>query len=385
MGDAGSPSPSSLLNEDLIQTNNINIILKQCNNTPTLSNTLPESPSLTSTSNNSFFTNTATFATLLGNDPILPLADDNKPLNSSNSKRGPGRPRKENPLLSFRAPTKHQLHQQTKKKFTKDPLGQSTFLNSLLIESSSNMGFAEESSTSTTTTNNKPSTISSVHNEELPYFAEKYPGKVCCLCNLCERSSLGQGDMLKITVNGETLKSAFASTNEVLKISTDENNSNENSLRKKTLPPTRTKVTVNNECVNELDNVGHDDVPSMDSIFYEGCFVYIHSMCAMWALQMKRIEEDYVPNFEEMVAKSVDRKCSYCLRYGASVNCRMSCQKNYHLPCAAAAGCFMIIETFQAFCVEHISQVPNIGGFKHIYVHINTMSLICLYFLCSRY
>ncbi|KAM7346227.1 lost PHDs of trr isoform 2-T2 [Cochliomyia hominivorax] len=351
LGDAGSPS-SSLLNEDLLQTNNINIILKQCNTSSSC--TIPQSPQ--SSINNSFFTNNSTFATILGNDPILPIADD-KPLNNSYSKRGPGRPRKENPLLSFRAPTKQQ-QLQIKKKVNKDPLGHSTNLNSLLVESS-NMGFAEEPSTSTNSTSNKSSTLSLVHNEELPYFTEKYPGKVCCLCNLCERSSLGQGDMLKITVNGESLKTAFSTTTENQIANTDDNleNNGENSTRKKC----RTKITVNNECVNELDNVGHDDVPSMESIIYEGCFVYIHSMCARWALQMKRIEEDFVRNFEEMVAKNVNRKCSFCLRFGASINCRMSCQKNYHLPCAAAAGCFLIIESFEAFCVEHLNQVRNMN------------------------
>lgn len=240
-----------------------------------------------------------------------------------------------------------------------DPFNQASYLNSFVIESP-NMGFAEESTTST----NKISSVSTVHNDELPYFAEKYPGKLCCLCNLCERSSLGQGDMLKITVNGETLKNAFAATSEVLKVSQDENLEScaDNSGRKKALVAIKAKVTVNNECVNELDNVGQDEVHSLDNIIFEGCFVYIHSMCAMWSLQMKRIEEDFVPNFEEMVAKSITLKCSFCCRYGASVNCRMSCQNNYHLPCAAAAGCFLIIESFQAFCVEHISQVPYIGN-----------------------
>ncbi|XP_038120592.1 uncharacterized protein LOC119770220 isoform X1 [Culex quinquefasciatus] len=31
--------------------------------------------------------------------------------------------------------------------------------------------------------------------EESPYFPEKYPGKVCALCALGERSQLGQGEM----------------------------------------------------------------------------------------------------------------------------------------------------------------------------------------------
>ena len=353
LGDAGSPS-SSLLNEDLTQTNNINIILKQCNTNNTNSNS--DSSTNIQTSNN--FLENNSFTSLLENDSVLAIADG-KP--SVNSKRGPGRPRKENPLLSFRAPSKQQLSQ-TKKKFVKDPLAQSSYSNSVLFEGST-MGSAEETSTS----NSKTSSASTVHNEELPYFTEKYPGKTCCLCNLCERSSLGQGDMLKITVNNESVKAAFAVTADALKGSAEDNSDTgvENSSRKKNLT-SRSKVIVNTECVNELEYVGHDEVPSLDSLVFEGCFVYIHSMCAMWSLQMKRIEEDFVPNFEEMVAKSVTRKCSSCQRYGASINCRMSCQKNYHLPCAAADGCFLIIESFQAFCVEHVSQVPYIGNSMYI-------------------
>lgn len=34
--------------------------------------------------------------------------------------------------------------------------------------------------------------------EELPYFPETYPGKLCCLCNLGERSQLGQGEMIRV-------------------------------------------------------------------------------------------------------------------------------------------------------------------------------------------
>lgn len=37
--------------------------------------------------------------------------------------------------------------------------------------------------------------------DEPPYFPEKYPGKLCVLCCLGERSQLGQGEMLRIEVS----------------------------------------------------------------------------------------------------------------------------------------------------------------------------------------
>lgn len=47
--------------------------------------------------------------------------------------------------------------------------------------------------------------------EELPYFPEKWPGKVCALCCLGERSQLGQGEMLRIEFKNGDPKSIAAS------------------------------------------------------------------------------------------------------------------------------------------------------------------------------
>lgn len=44
--------------------------------------------------------------------------------------------------------------------------------------------------------------------DEQPYFPEKWPGKVCALCCLSERSQLGQGEMLRIESKDEEAKSA---------------------------------------------------------------------------------------------------------------------------------------------------------------------------------
>lgn len=42
--------------------------------------------------------------------------------------------------------------------------------------------------------------------EEPPYFPEKWPGKVCALCCLGERSQLGQGEMLRIEAKDSEAK-----------------------------------------------------------------------------------------------------------------------------------------------------------------------------------
>lgn len=46
--------------------------------------------------------------------------------------------------------------------------------------------------------------------EEPPYFPEKWPGKLCALCCLGERSQLGQGEMLRIEIAEE--ESSFNTT-----------------------------------------------------------------------------------------------------------------------------------------------------------------------------
>ena len=39
-----------------------------------------------------------------------------------------------------------------------------------------------------------------LEQEELLY-TENYPGKLCALCNLSERSTLGQGDIIKLKIS----------------------------------------------------------------------------------------------------------------------------------------------------------------------------------------
>lgn len=48
--------------------------------------------------------------------------------------------------------------------------------------------------------------------EELPYFPEKWPGKVCAMCCLGERSQLGQGEMLRIEFKNSDHKAMAASS-----------------------------------------------------------------------------------------------------------------------------------------------------------------------------
>lgn len=56
--------------------------------------------------------------------------------------------------------------------------------------------------------------------EEPPYFPEKWPGKLCALCCLGERSQLGQGEMLRMEAkNGEPKLTSQNSSQELSQLS----------------------------------------------------------------------------------------------------------------------------------------------------------------------
>lgn len=433
---------------------------------------------------------------------------------------------------------------------------------------------ASNSSNSTTpTSTSTPPHHTFNQSEDPPYFIERYPGSVCCLCNLCERTSMGQGKMLRLTVkmteyrvafkncleenisnntanntgnktinleNSENQKSQRGSNNEGLYNSSSSNNGLNTIERKRNYGNSpRQKTIINNELINELDFIGYEEKPTCmdimplmitkivttssisslkttpttptssamkregkesyseiiispsqcnkeisdsgkdktttdqrisldnqsvkseseiskatktcnqektneniaeennllskkydeivtelvysdtnnikdqnkslgessndvmeremidqkrvdvhddlkdndnmnslefsnsnndDDIDNENGYIFIHTMCAMWTLQLKRIDEEQIvqqPNsyikIETTLAQCLFRKCSFCQRYGASINCCMNCTKSYHLPCATAASCFQIFESFTTFCLEHLHQVPYIG------------------------
>lgn len=71
--------------------------------------------------------------------------------------------------------------------------------------SNSNGGSGGGGGSSSSITNNANDKIMQPP-EEPPYFPEKWPGKVCALCCLGERSQLGQGEMLRIEAKDSEAK-----------------------------------------------------------------------------------------------------------------------------------------------------------------------------------
>ncbi len=67
---------------------------------------------------------------------------------------------------------------------------------------------------------------------------------------------------------------------------------------------------------------------------------------------------------EEAAVKAVQTECALCRRIGASVSCHAKgCQRSFHFPCAAGAGCYQEIKTLTIYCPSHLDQViPSLGN-----------------------
>ena len=96
--------------------------------------------------------------------------------------------------------------------------------------------------------------------------------------------------------------------------------------------------------------------------------VVAHHCCAAWSDIVIQTDDYKLKFVDKAVMQALLEKCSYCHRYGASVQCviegpmddvtaadadsdaaspsnlNQRCAKIYHYPCAAAAGCFQAIK-----------------------------------------
>ncbi|CAH8466976.1 unnamed protein product [Schistosoma bovis] len=89
----------------------------------------------------------------------------------------------------------------------------------------------------------------------------------------------------------------------------------------------------------------------------EGGWIYAHHCCASWSNGVHFNDQMVLEGVEDAAVIAVTRKCSLCLRYGASIPCRVSdCNSCFHFLCAAGAGCLQDIESLELLCPVHISE-----------------------------
>ncbi|XP_022825140.1 histone-lysine N-methyltransferase 2C isoform X2 [Spodoptera litura] len=235
--------------------------------------------------------------------------------------------------------------------------------------------------------------------EEPPYMPEKWPGKLCALCNLSERSQLGQGEMRQIMCklgegDGSSTPAICNSggatpTNPPTPSSTPSTpvtpglvspppelvDPNQHPLamplsrRQKAFNKCKTPL-YNMEHTDELSIIGYTEVMELSGVVSSGA-LYVHRCC----LEFSPPFQDHVfaaSNSEEdkdqleearvkgIVTAALSRKCAFCSRHGASIPCKMSCSKYFHLPCVLASGGFIDFQTKSSFCKDHLYQVPLI-------------------------
>ena len=170
--------------------------------------------------------------------------------------------------------------------------------------------------------------------EEPPYFLEKYPGKVCGLCNLGERSQLGQGEMIRLEMSDKEETDPFALASPTLDDSKNSSGSSVDSIKTPKSSPqfsnkrqkglNKCKNPVNaTEYVDELDKIGYTESIEF-GMLNDGGFFYVHQACAMWSFGVQKESNNSLKNVPLVVQQSLARQCTYCNRYGASIACKVS-------------------------------------------------------------
>jgi PHD-like zinc-binding domain len=214
-------------------------------------------------------------------------------------------------------------------------------------------------------------------NDEPPYFPEKY-GKLCAFCNLGERSQLGQGEMLRLEMAEEEIKTTEAMV--VTSQEEDSKNGNDDigkitksssgggllqqlNRRQKGLNKCKNPIQTT-EYVDEFDKIGHQEPVDLNQLVENG-FFYVHRSCALWSFGVVRdpINES-LSGVSAILQQSLNRKCSHCNHFGASATCKMSCQKAFHFPCIAASGSFQVFQNCSVFCTDHLGQVPLVCKYQ---------------------
>lgn len=134
------------------------------------------------------------------------------------------------------------------------------------------------------------------------YFYLFRPGKVCALCNLGERSQLGQGGLLRLSCpegfiptrklpsdNADRLMSP-AHENFTEPERERERENGEKSPRGGPVTCRRQKSfnkcrnpSMTNEYVDELTIIGHVEQPDISNVFETDGVFYVHQSCAIWS------------------------------------------------------------------------------------------------------
>lgn len=118
------------------------------------------------------------------------------------------------------------------------------------------------------------------------------PGKVCALCNLGERSQLGQREMLRLTCPEGFIPQRMVSHPILAHTSVEQLPEREAGDKSPRGPVTCRRQKSFNKCrhpsltseyVDELTIIGYVEEPDLQSIFDPSGHFYVHRNCATWS------------------------------------------------------------------------------------------------------
>lgn len=139
----------------------------------------------------------------------------------------------------------------------------------------------------------------SLISEDPPYCPENWPGKVCAVCNLSERSQLGQGVLLRMSCPEGFIPKRIEPS-EVNENPQPERDAGEKSPRGGPVAVTCRRQKSFNKCrnpsmtseyIDELTIIGYTEEPDVSSVFENESTYFIHQSCAMWSSGVVKIGE----------------------------------------------------------------------------------------------
>ena len=222
---------------------------------------------------------------------------------------------------------------------------------------------------------------SSVASLDEQFYTEAYPSKLCCFCNLSEKSFLGQGDMVKYTISESALKEFHekkdAKDKEDQRVAEEQQQTSSGGERPKSPSSLNARRKIrkfisgdNNEPVDELEVIGYQEEVDVSLLFEATGVFYAHFNCALWSAGVSKsktetpTKDSSVPVLKHVsaaVLKAIGVKCAHCKHYGASVACKAS-ERFYHWPCAVASGAFLEKSTLTMVSVESYESVAALAS-----------------------
>lgn len=204
------------------------------------------------------------------------------------------------------------------------------------------------------------------NNSESPQYEPLQPEpRRCILCFLTENNSFGLGPLAKCPF----FENEDQSSNEDVcasnpQISTERQNTSTTTesdltlrinLKQSRIVRTGFKKYGPDEA-DEWECIGLPDEFDLNLLKQRNEAVYIHRLCAIWAMKGRVTE-----NLLAIVTEASKTRCAVCSKRGAWMKCRCApCNRSFHFTCAQIHGCLFDKPSFSLICAEHAMSAKSL-------------------------